>query len=174
MPPSLAPHDIGFSDPMTHLLGCHADIRRFSGLMLRLDIHLIHYGPDDTARSTAHDILAYFEQEVPLHHADERGDLFPTLRRLGDADIVQSLDALDAEHESLMRTWRAVRAWLQGVRDRRPSKRPDLLGKFAARYPAYADREEREVFGAILRLPRDQLLSLADGMRRRRTLRGAG
>lgn len=163
----------GLADAMHLLLGCHADIRRLSALILRLDIHVIHYGIDDAARATAHDILTYFEHDVPLHHADERGDLFPALRRLGDGDIVQSLDTLDKEHDALMRMWRGMRPWLRGVQDRQVAERPTSIAAFAARYPAYADREEREIFGAIRRLPADQILSLANGMRGRRALHGA-
>lgn len=170
MPSPNTAHAPGLADAMQLLLGCHDDIRRLSARMLRLDIHLIHYGPDDAAQAAAQDIATYFEREVPMHHADERGDLFPALRRLGDTGIVQSLDALDTEHDALMRMWRGIRPWLHSVRDLRPTQRPNTLGAFAARYPAYADREEREVFGAIRRLPPDQIMPLAGGMLGRRTL----
>lgn len=170
MPPSTPSNDAGLADAMQLLLGSHADLRRLSALMVSLDIHLIHYGLDDAARATAHDILTYFEHDLPLHHADERGDLFPALRRLGDAGIATSLDALEAEHDALIKMWRGVKPWLQGVRDRRASQRPKWLGAFASRYPAYVDREEREVFSAISQLPPEQIRSLADGMRGRRAL----
>lgn len=167
--PNLANHP-GLAEAMQLLLGCHADIRRLSERMLRLDIHLIHYGPDESARTTAHDILDYFEREVPLHHADERGDLFPALRRLRDTQVSQSLDALDAEHDALTRMWRNVRPWLDAIRARQTSPRPKVLSAFAARYPAYADWEEREVYCAIRRLPVARIVSLAEGMRGRRAL----
>ena len=166
-------HHPGLTEAMQLLLGCHADIRRLSERMLRLDIHLIHYGLDDAARETAHDILDYFEHEVPLHHADERGDLFPALRRLRDTRITRSLDALDTEHDALTRMWRSVRPWLAGIEARQAPQRPTVLGAFAVRYPAYADWEEREVFSAIGRLPVARIVSLAEGMRGRRALHTA-
>ena len=171
--PSLSDHP-GLAEAMQRLLGCHADIRRLSERMLRLDIHLIHYGLDESARTTAHGILDYFEHEVPLHHADERGDLFPALRRLRDPQITRSLDALDAEHDALTRMWRSVRPWLESIQARHAPKRPQTLGAFAVRYPAYADWEEREVYCSILRLPATRIISLAEGMRGRRAIHATG
>lgn len=165
------PGDAG--GPTRLLLNCHDKIRDFSSLLLRLDVHVIHYGIDDEVRKAASDILNHFEVEVPLHHADEQSDLFPLLRSLGNAEVVRSLDALRLEHEQLGKLWRTVRPWLDSVQRRRPLPRPRSLSAFATRYPAYADREEREIYGAANRLSPSDAQLVADSMRQRRQLASA-
>lgn len=154
--------------PTRVLLDCHDKIRNLSGLLLRLDVQVIHYGIDEAARAAAGEILHYFQTEVPLHHADEQRDLFPLLLSFGNAAVAQALDALKIEHAALGAQWRTVRPWLDSIQRRRPLPRPKALASFATRYPAYADREEREVYWAARALSSMQAQQLLENMTQRR------
>lgn len=163
--PDLAP---AFDDPVALLCACHEKVRRFANLTLRLDEHLAHKGRDAEARRAAADILRYFDQAAPLHHDDEEQDLFPALRALGDAELTERIDAIEAEHAGLARMWQQVRQWLCAIIDEDPYSRPTCLDAFAQAYPDHADREERDIYGAATRLPAADLQRIGQVMARRR------
>lgn len=155
-------------EPTRLLLTGHERIRHASSLLLRLDIHLIHYGVDEETQAAARSIMRCFDVEVPLHREDEERDLFPALRELGRSHIAKSLDDLKEEYDEIADMWQPVRDWLETIRRGRLPARLKLLGSFAERYPAYADREERQVYSAIRRLTKGQIHMLSESMQQRR------
>lgn len=157
-----------FDDPLALLCACHDKVRHFSGLALRLSEHVRQHGRDGQARRAAADILRYFEQAAPLHHADEEQDLFPALRALNDAGLDAELDALTAEHDQLAQLWAPVCGWLRGLIDEEVVAEPSALDEFARRYPAHADREEAVAYVAARQLPDRVLHRLGQNMAARR------
>lgn len=100
----------GFDDPLGLLQACHQRIERHCRTLERLPAHLDTHGPDRAAREAAGQILRYFTQAAPHHHADEEQDLFPRLRRcLEDPEcpdeLVRWLDELEAQHREQEEVW---------------------------------------------------------------------
>jgi len=157
-----------FEEPLALLTACHDKVRHFAALSLRLDIHIAQKGNDEEAREAARSILRYFDMAAPLHHADEEEDLFPALYALGDPKLNRSLEELETEHAELAVLWQAVRRWLEAVAQNGLPVRPMELAEFAIRYPAHADREEAEVYGAASLLSSAELSKIGTRMCQRR------
>ncbi|MBI5921341.1 MAG: hemerythrin domain-containing protein [Betaproteobacteria bacterium] len=160
-----------FEEPLALLTACHDKVRRFAGLSLMLDIHIAQKGNDEEAREAARSVLRYFDLAAPLHHADEEEDLFPALHALDDPKLKCSLDKLQAEHAELAVLWQAVRPWLEAIAQNGLPVRPIELDAFASRYPAHADREEAEVYGAASLLSATELSKIGTRMCQRRMVK---
>jgi hemerythrin-like domain-containing protein len=168
MHPFETPVAPSFDHPIALLMACHDKVRRFAELTVRIERHLASSGNGADAARAAINVLRYFDLAAPLHHADEEEDLFPVLRQLGDKALNAAIDALEQEHEQLGVLWQAVRPWLLAVSSHQsPSCVPDVA-EFALRYPAHANREEAEIYGAASRLPTDVLRGLGIAMGQRR------
>ena len=154
--------------PLELLYACHDKVRRFTTLAGRLAEHLATHGADAQARDAAAQILRYFELSLPNHHADEEEDVFPALRSLNDVAISAAIAALEAEHGVLHALWEEVSPWLRRVEQGEATPAPQGLAQFVADYAVHAEREEREVFSAIERLPVDVVDAIAQRMRARR------
>lgn len=154
--------------PLELLYACHERVRRFTTLAGRLAGHIAQHGADEQARDAATQVLRYFEQSLPNHHADEEEDVFPALRALNDVALAGAIAALEAEHGVLDALWQEVAAWLRGVAQGEALPPPECLAKFVADYEVHAAREEREVFAAIERLPTPVVDAIAQRMRARR------
>lgn len=154
--------------PLDLLYACHDKVRRFTRLAGQLGRHVLTQGADAQARDAATQILRYFELALPNHHADEEEDVFPALRRLDDADICAAIAALEAEHDVLHGLWDEVAPWLRRVVAGEAEPAPNCLPRFVADYAVHAEREERDVFSAIERLPAAVVDAIALRMRTRR------
>ena len=154
--------------PLELLYACHERVRRFTGLAGRLATHVAEHGADEQARDAATQILRYFELSLPNHHADEEEDVFPALRGLNDAVLAHAIAALEAEHAMLDLLWNDVAPWLRRVAEGIVDPAPASLARFIAAYPVHIEREEREVFSAIERLPVAVADVIAQRMRARR------
>lgn len=168
MRPLLQPVAPSIDDPIELLQACHDKVRRFAGLTLRLRAHLAAQGPDEQAQEAARSILRYFDLAAPLHHEDEDVDLFPALRTLGQAELDASIDALQAQHDSLGHLWQALRPWLNATVAGKACAAPAEVDDFAVSYPAHAAREEAEIYPAAAQLSAIQLRQISDAMVRRR------
>ncbi|GLS04791.1 hypothetical protein GCM10007860_19390 [Chitiniphilus shinanonensis] len=138
---------VGFDDPLAMLHACHERVRHYAALLPRLAAHLAQHGADAQAAEAARAILRYFDVAAPLHHADEDDDLFALLGGRLSGEPLQTLRALQAEHDVLGAQWRVWREQLaqvvQGVAVALDEARAE---RFAAQYIAHADREETYVY----------------------------
>ena len=160
--------DSGDERPLELLYACHDRVRRFTALAGRLAAHVVDHGADEQARDAATQILRYFELSLPNHHADEEEDVFPALRELKDPAIVGAIAALEAQHAVLDALWQEVGPWLKQIAQGEGAPAPQGLARFVADYAAHTEREEREVFAAIERLPTAVVDTIAQRMRARR------
>lgn len=155
--------------PLELLFACHDKVRHFTALAGRLALHVSHQGADAEAQQAAANILRYFDLALPKHHADEEEDVFPALRALQDMRLTQALDSLLREHERLDAYWQVVQPWLTRIaQGEAPAASPLVLPRFVAEYQAHAEREERDVFSAIERLPQATVAAIAARMCARR------
>ena len=154
--------------PLELLYACHERVRRFTKLAGRLAEHVAEHGADEQARDAATQILRYFELSLPNHHADEEEDVFPALRGLNDVALAGAIAALEAEHAVLDALWQEAAPWLRAVAQGEACAAPETLAQFVAAYAVHTEREEREVFSAIDRLPASTVDAIAQRMRARR------
>ena len=154
--------------PLELLYACHERVRRFTALAGRLAAHVADHGADEQARDAASQILRYFELSLPNHHADEEEDVFPALRGLNDVALAGAIAALEAEHAVLDTLWQEAAPWLRAVAQGEARVAPETLAQFVAAYAVHTEREEREVFSAIDRLPASTVDAIAQRMRARR------
>lgn len=154
--------------PLELLYACHERVRRFTALAGRLAAHVADHGADEQAHDAATQILRYFELSLPNHHADEEEDVFPALRGLNDVALAGAIAALEAEHAVLDALWQEAAPWLRAVAQGEACAAPETLAQFVAAYAVHTEREEREVFSAIDRLPASTVDAIAQRMRARR------
>lgn len=160
--------------PLELLYACHEKVRRFTGLTERLVAHAAARGADAEAREAAASVLRYFEQALPLHHADEEADVFPALRALHDTALSAAIAALEDEHAALDAQWQRVAPWLRQLAAGAAAAAADFaptqqeVADFAAAYVRHIECEEGEVFVAIERLPEAVVHAVAARMRARR------
>jgi iron-sulfur cluster repair protein YtfE (RIC family) len=171
MPITIAHPVIAAERPLELLFACHEKVRYFTALSGRLAEHVTAQGADAEARQAATNILRYFELSLPHHHADEEEDVFPALAELRDPALDRAMAALLDEHQFLDGVWQEVREWLkliEGGDTAAATQSPARLAHFIADYPLHAEREEREVFPALTRLPESRINAIAARMRARR------
>ncbi len=154
-------------DARTLWLACHAQVRRFSTLLQRLQAHLQVHGCDAEARQAAQSIQRYFNQAAPLHHQDEAEDLFPILLALPGQEAVTAQRFLH-EHQVLEPLWRQIDAALQSL-PVTPCLDAELVDRFAAAYGRHAQDEEDWALPLFDALPAAQLQRLGQRMVARRT-----
>lgn len=155
--------------PLELLYACHEKVRHFATLSVRLAAHVDTHGADAEAQEAATGILRYFEQALPLHHIDEEADVFPALHGLRDASVDSNIRELSAEHLRLDAQWQAIAPWLRRIAaGAPPGEAPQGLENFANAYAEHAEREERDVFAALERLPEAVVSVIGARMRARR------
>lgn len=137
-------------DPLASLQSCHERIEERLARLENLGAHLAARGADGIAKSTARDVVRYFEGEGARHHADEDDDLFPLLRSragaLGRSEIAAAIDELEREHGVMERQWRRLRQKLEAVvAGGNPAFDEDEIARFAWLYRRHIERETQLV-----------------------------
>ncbi len=150
-------------DPEAMLLDCHARIRSFSELSVRLA------SPDAAADAEVADAAArvhrYYTVALPLHQADEEQSMAPRLPR------TQAIDSMLAQHVALDRAMEPLLAqWERVMRD--PGRRSELSLEGArgldALWVEHLALEEGQIFPALRTLPKDIRSAITQEMRARR------
>ena len=173
----------GFEHPLELLRACHRRIERFAGLADRITGFLEEgSAPAERVRETAGQVLRYFDEAAPLHHADEERDLLPRLRhRLAqrpDPELEELLEGLAAEHGDLEGQWRELRPRLVALRDGQPVD-PAGYGPAAASFREtqmdHLSREEARLLPAAEALLQEEdIAELGNAMAQRRGVRQNG
>jgi hemerythrin-like domain-containing protein len=81
----------------------------------RLIAHLDDRGLDETARSSAREILSFFEGPGRDHHAQEESQVFPGLLASSDIELVQHVRRLQQDHGWLEEDWRELFPQIEGI-----------------------------------------------------------
>lgn len=74
-------------------------------------------GLDDQARTSAREILAFFNGPGRHHHEEEERHVFPGLLAGGDADMVQHIHRLQQDHGWLEEDWRELAPQIEAIAD---------------------------------------------------------
>jgi hemerythrin-like domain-containing protein len=107
--------------------------------------HLAQHGADEKAREWAQEILRYFDDAVPRHHADEEQTLFPALlESMAGSDPVclrELTMGLAQQHRTLEMAWlRCLRPALERV-----AAGDEVVSLNASEVEAFADQQLRHI-----------------------------
>src|SRR5205085_2176160 len=93
-----APRPRESTDAVDLLIACHARIRHFTDLAIRLGREG-HAAPADQIRAAASALQRYFGIALPLHEADEERSVEPRLRAANaGAEVEAALGAMFEQH----------------------------------------------------------------------------
>ena len=164
-------------DPLDGLESCHERIEERLARLENFGAHLATRGPDGIAKSTARDVVRYFEGEGARHHADEDGDLFPLLRAragaLGRIEIAAAIDELEREHQTMDAQWTRLRERLAAIAAGEARLDAEDVARFAWLYRRHMDREMAALHPfAREALEPAELASLGERMAARRNNKG--
>src|SRR5262249_52394869 len=161
-------------DPVDALLAFHRRIERQLAALGALPAWLESHGLDAESSAHAGSCVAFFEDALQLHHADEAellALLEPRMRATGQRDEFEDLrQRLESEHRQMDVTWRGLRRPLEGIAAgiarRLP---PDLLHYYRALHAGHIAEEEASLHLLAARaLSSSDRSALARGMAARR------
>jgi iron-sulfur cluster repair protein YtfE (RIC family) len=156
----------GADTPAGLLLDCHARIRRFGALAVRL---AEESAPEAEVGEAAAAVHRYFTRALPLHVADEEQSLAPRLRRFAP-DTLDALATMEREHrEHAALLARLVPEWEKLARS--PAGRGATLAdaqRLLAALEAHLAAEESAVIPSLSRVPPAEAQAFAGEMRARR------
>jgi iron-sulfur cluster repair protein YtfE (RIC family) len=151
--------------PANLILECHARIRSFAAIAVRL---AGEDAPEAEVAEAATAVHRYFTQALPLHVADEERSLAPRLRQFAP-DTSEALAAMEREHrahEALLA--RLIPAW-ESLRADPGPRRATLAdaARFQTALEEHLVAEERLVVPALLHLPAAESSAIVDELRQR-------
>jgi hemerythrin-like domain-containing protein len=168
-----------FSDPTGLLTDCHRRIEMF----LRSLQAVAAGGPrlDDEHHRALDLALRYFRESAPKHAADEEESLFPRLRSVGDEELknaLEKVEALERDHREADALHRQVdelgTRWL-GAEELSAAdfaKFRDSVASLAEIYPQHIQVEDQVLFPAAERtLSPEQKAEIAAEMAGRRSVK---
>jgi hemerythrin-like domain-containing protein len=168
-----------FSDPTGLLTDCHRRIEMF----LRSLQAVAAGGPrlDDEHHRALDLALRYFRESAPKHTADEEESLFPRLRSVGDEELknaLEKVEALERDHREADALHRQVdelgARWL-GAEELSAAdfaKFRDSVASLAEIYPQHIQVEDQVLFPAAERaLSPEQKAEIAAEMAGRRSVK---
>ena len=90
--------DSGFDDPIGMLKDCHRRIERFLGILCLVARQAQGRALNIDERNAVEAALRYFDESGPRHNLDEEDSLFPRLRAIEAAAVLQKVKRLESEH----------------------------------------------------------------------------
>lgn len=157
-----------FDNPMELLGACHDNVRRFTGQLTQLVKILAENGDDQQAKTLATQILRYFDQAAPHHHADEEENLFPALLQLNNAKLSADIQNLYREHQQMAAAWQALRAELIKIQANQTADLSSAL-TFCQLYEQHALFEDEHIYPHAQSLQAETLKQLGLLMASRRS-----
>ena len=178
MPNALIDTAPDFSQPIAVLKHCHDKIRKQLATLQNLLDHVPQHGNDAQAQQAAHNVMRYFSQAAPHHHADEEHDLLPMLRATAtgeDAAVLQRLaPEILAEHQQMDSLWHSLNRQLTHIADgdaatSETQLSPQDVHQFSAIYSAHMEKEETWIAPMAKRIfNAQQMQQLGAAMQQRR------
>lgn len=157
-----------FDNPMELLGACHDNVRRFTGQLAQLVNLQRENSFDENAKTLATQILRYFDQAAPHHHADEEENLFPALLGLNDEALNANIKRLYQEHQQMAAAWQLLRPQLIQIQNKQAA---DLssASTFCKLYEEHALFEDEQIYPHAQSLQPETLQQLGLLMAERRT-----
>lgn len=130
------------NDPMGLFLECHARIRRFCRLAVKLGTET---APPEEVKQAAHAVHRYFAKALPLHIEDEDLSLSPRLEAVGTPEVKAALERMSDEHDPLEASIRALLPRWRTLMDH-----PEELDAMKSGLLADAEVLEREMLAHLV------------------------
>jgi hemerythrin-like domain-containing protein len=168
----------GFEAPFEMLEACHERVQRMLRLLTKLQQHAQTHGWSQPIGQAAADVMRYFDQAAPHHHADEERHLFPLLLAGSNPALHAVVQRLQQDHRDMETSWTQTRAVLASVCQPQPAGWTDftpadkaVLHQFAGLYQRHIEDEEGIVYPAAqAALGSAALQTMSADMMRRRGL----
>ena len=94
---------------------CHRQIQEYSLALKGMAARLAAQGIDDTVRSQAGAIEAFFSNTSRAHHAEEEVKVFPALLASEDAALVTAVRTLQQDHGWIEENWLELAPRLRAI-----------------------------------------------------------
>ncbi len=91
--------DSGFDDPIGMLKDCHRRIEMFMNILCRIVQQAQGRSLDAEERQAVSAALHYFRESGPRHTMDEEESLFPRLRDMDAATVLDEVQRLESDHQ---------------------------------------------------------------------------
>ena len=157
-----------WDEPIEMLLACHGKVRKFCHQLTLLPDYLTHNGLDQSALTSIHQILTYFNKAAPLHHEDEEKNFFPLLLQYAP-QAKESVDELLRQHVSLHGNWDAVAAEFAKLEaDNAYIPDAEAFKRFVAGYDVHLAIEEPLFDMGKTFIPKEKLTEIGEIMAARR------
>lgn len=157
-----------FDNPMELLGACHDNVRRFTGQLAQLVKMQDENRLDENAKILATQILRYFDQAAPHHHADEEENLFPALLELNDPTLHANIKRLYQEHQQMAAAWQILRPQLIKLQNEQAADLSSATA-FCQQYEQHALFEDELIYPHSQHLQPETLKQLGLLMAERRT-----
>jgi hemerythrin-like domain-containing protein len=160
--------------PLAMLYACHRRVLSYCATLRRLVLYIAECGCNREAQVVSHGVLRFFDNEVPLHYADEEEDLFPALiESMAGSDAVCLRDLTKGStqlHRVLARQWGILRGPLEELASGRDVVLPaQSVESFARQWYDHIWLEESELLPMASRLlSNDELARITREMQERR------
>lgn len=157
------PDPAGPDAPLQMLAACHQDLQAQCAALEHLVLYIGECGVNEDARQLIRSALHFFDEAVPLHHADEEQDLFPALlESMAGSDPVclrEITRGLAQEHQVLQAAWRQLRPSLErALAGEEAALSAGAVDAFASLYLGHVEREDAELLPMAARLLADEEL----------------
>jgi hemerythrin-like domain-containing protein len=93
----------------------HREALKMLQALGRLLAQLRQNGPDEAARASALEIMAFFEGPARGHHAEEETRVFPELLAVGNPELTQQVLRLKQDHGWLDQDWRELSPHIEAI-----------------------------------------------------------
>ena len=162
--PSIPPANASSQVPLAKFYTCHRRVLSHCGTLRRLVSYLAEGGCDRTAQVISHNLLRFFDNEVPQTYAHEEEDLFPALIESmagSDAICLHDLTRGSAQqHRALATQWNTLRGPLEEIAAGRETLLPaQSVEAFARHWSDHIGLEEGELLAMASRMLTDDELA---------------
>ena len=167
--------DSGFDDPIGMLRDCHRRIERFLAILCQVARQAQGRALNTDEQKAVEAALRYFDESVPRHNLDEEDSLFPRLRAMKAAEVLEKVKRLETEHgEGGVLHDEAARLYFKwmtagGLSDGEGTRLLTITEELQRLYREHIQIEENEVFPVASKLlDREAVAAMGSEFRIRR------
>jgi len=167
--------DSGFDDPIGMLKDCHRRIERFLAILCQVARQAQGRALNTDEQKAVEAALRYFDESGPRHNLDEEDSLFPRLRAMKAAEVLEKVKRLETEHgEGGVLHDEAARLYFKwmtagGLSDGEGTRLLTITEELQRLYREHIQIEENEVFPVASRLfDREAVAAMGSEFRIRR------
>ena len=165
--PTCSPPAADGPAPLDRLARCPDRLARQLKALHGLAPRISACGVDAQAMQAAREVLRYFDEAAPQHHADEEEDLFPALiESMAGSDAVclrELTQALAGEHRVQEAAWRQLRPPLERIAAGLEAPLDaGVIEAFITQHRQHVEREDSELLPMAARLLTDADLARID------------